>query len=303
MTRANQNKELDIILNINGNSPGLRIENDIEFTSSFVSQGENNSFHLESYNAPLSINLPIFEIQEKEKLNDEIKDEKSPTEERELYIIKKKLNNLNLTLKNPFIILNKKKKRGRAKQKRKQEGINENEDNNNKIHDKNRSDNLLTKIQVHFIKFIVQFLNEILCHLKYKQKFSNINYKFKKNVKKEFVKYLKTQTIGDIICTQKSNKYKKVLNENKNIYEQTKENKVLSKIYSENYVTFFRKIYFKSERIINLRAYGGNEKIILTDKARMFKDIIKDQEYVYKKILINCVYNNFMPYSLLFETE
>ena len=153
--------------------------------------------------------------------------------------------------------------------------------------------------------FIVQFLNEILAFLNFRERFLKLNYEFKSNVKKEFVKSLKTKTIGDIICTQISNKYKKDLYYkyyNRNIYEQTKWNKVLNKIYSQNYLLFFRKIYFKSESKINLNEFGLNKEIILSDKAQMYKDLVEEEEYFYKKNIINCVNHHFFP-GTLFTTE
>ena len=121
---------------------------------------------------------------------------------------------------------------------------NEIKDNINKvkIHDKNSSDNLLIKIQVHYISFIVSFINEILKNLNYKQRFFKLDYKFKKNVKKEFVESLKTQNIGDIICNEISDKYdKKKYNKKNNIsiYNEVKNDEILRKIFSENYLLLF----------------------------------------------------------------
>ena len=302
MSKTNQNNELFEISKINGNMPGLRKENEFNFISPYISRSGNNVFNLESYDASLNFNFPIFDFQEKGKINISTTDEKSPTEERELYLIQR-INNFSISPLKLFTTLNK-KRRGRPKQKGKQEEINKNEDKDYiKIHDKYRSDNVLRKIQVHYLTFIVLFLNEILAFLNFKQTFRKFSYKFKMNVKKEFVNSLKTKTIGDIICTQRSNKYKCDLNHNKKIYEETRGNKILKNLYSENYMTLFRKIYFKSEKIINLREYGLNTKIILSDDVRMFKDLIKNKDNVYKVNINNSAKHNFMINSLLFKTE
>ena len=50
-----------------------------------------------------------------------------------------------------------------------------------KVHDKNATDNLLRKVQVHYLSFIVSFLNEILKALNYKQRFFQLNYRMKQN--------------------------------------------------------------------------------------------------------------------------
>ena len=246
MSRPNHNNELDEISNIIGNTPGLRKEDSIPY----ISWSENNTFHLESNNTSFYLNFPIFRHPEERNKNNTIEDEKSPTEERKLYLIEK-FNNLRISPSRPFTILNK-KRRGRVKRERYQDELNEEENEDNdyiKIHDKNTADNLLRKIQVHYLNFIVQFLNEILAFLNFRERFLKLSYEFKSNIKKEFVKSLKTKTILEIICTQISNKYKKDLYYNRNIYEQTKWNKVLNKIYSQNYLLFFRKIYFKSKNL------------------------------------------------------
>ena len=303
MNRPNQNNELDEISNINGNISGLRTEDNLNFISPYISSSESNAFRLESNNDSFYFNLPIFYIQEEEKKNNTKKDEKSLTEERDLYLIQNLTKRL--SPRKPFKTLIK-KKRGRPKQERKQKEIYEKDNEGNdyiKIHDKHTADNLLRKIQVHYLTFIIKFLNEILKFLNLEQKFLNLAYEFKSSVNIKFFNSLKTKTIRDIICTQISAKYKKVaLNINENIYEQTKLNKILNKIFSENYLLFFRKIYFKSERIINLKEYGLNQKLILSEKAKMYKDLIENKDYVYKRNLKDCVNRHFFSDSL-FTTE
>ena len=139
----------------------------------------------------------------------------------------------------------KKTKRGRERKIKE----NENENKKEKIHDKNTSDNLIRKIQVHYLSFIVSFLNDILKNLNYKTKFLNLNYEFKINIKKEFVESLKKKTIGEIISNEISIKYKgKEKNFNKNLYEKIKNNKVLNKIFENNYIKLFKNIYYKIKK-------------------------------------------------------
>ena len=77
------------------------------------------------------------------------------------------------------------------------------------------------------------------------------------------------------------------LNINENIYEQTKLNKILNKIFSENYL---------------LKEYGLNQKLILSEKAQIYKDLIGKEDYVYKRDLKDCVNRHFFSNSL-FSTE
>ena len=160
---------------------------------------------------------------------------------------------------------------------------------------------------MHYISFIISFANEILLYFNYKKKFRKLAYNFKRNVKKSFCKSLKTKDIGEIIIQNPiSDKYKldkgNNLNENINflIYNQIKENEILRKIFSENYLILFRKIYYPSRKKINLREYGIDKNIVLSDKVEMFEDLLKkielsDSKEEYKKKVYNCVIKNFLP--------
>ena len=59
-----------------------------------------------------------------------------------------------------------------------------------KYHDINSTDNIQRKIQVHYLSFIISFLNDILKKLKYKQKFFKlwIQTKCKKRIRGIFKK-------------------------------------------------------------------------------------------------------------------
>ena len=52
-----------------------------------------------------------------------------------------------------------------------------------KIHDKYTIDNILRKIQVHYLNFLVEFINEILKYLGFKQRLFSLDYNFKKKCK------------------------------------------------------------------------------------------------------------------------
>lgn len=189
-----------------------------------------------------------------------------------------------------------KKKRGRGKKT--------NMENNEKTHDKFSTDNLLRKIQVHYLTFIINFINIILKRLNYEQRFFKINYEIKKNVNKKNFDSLKNKTIGEILCNKISVKYKKQNeNVNKEIYEQIKDNEILKNIFSENYLKLFKKIYYKSNKIINLKEYGLEEEIILTKPVKMFKDLLNDNEASdinkeYRKNIAECAAQNYLPDSI-----
>ena len=91
---------------------------------------------------------------------------------------------------------------------------------------------------------------------------------------------------------------------NRNILEKikeknNKENEVIINILSENYFDFFWKIYYKNNKIINLKEYGLDKEIILSDKVIMYKDLLKKNEKLdpnenYNNNINNCVNNNFI---------
>jgi len=168
--------------------------------------------------------------------------------------------------------LKKKRKRGRPKT------INRNEQKYDKIHDKNQTDNLLRKIQVHYFSFIVLFLNDILRILKYKRKFCQLKYEYKSNINKDFVESLKEHNIGEIICKEISSKYKyKDQNINKLLYDKIKGNIVMKKILEIKYLKLFD-IYYESNKKISLKEYGINKEIILTNKVKMYNDLLQKQK-------------------------
>jgi hypothetical protein len=235
---------------------------------------------------------PFFQFYLDEKENDSIalkiseeKKEKSIPK----FIIQKDSNSL----------INKKRKRGRQKSEEASK-----KEKNKRIHDKNCSDNVLRKLQNHYISFILSFLNCILTNLKYEEnkRFLKLDYNFKKKIKKENVKSLKNKTIGDIISNKISRKYKYEREDfNKQLCDEIKLNdSVLRDILSENYLLFFKKIYYKSINKISFGEYGLNKEIILPKKVKMYKDLLKDNEdkdsYNFDSKKINkCVARNFIP--------
>ena len=237
-----------------------------------------------------SIFCPIFEIKETLKKTTLDEEEKTADAQYNLYQVPQ-LKNTQTKSHVKFISQqNTQKKRGRK-----------NNGTSTKIHDKNTIDNVLRKIQVHYLSFIVSYINEILQILGYKERFFNLDYMFKRDINKKNVSFLNKQNIGAIICYKKSHKYK--INEKTNIciYEQIKQkkDKVLTNIFSENYVELFWKIYYQSSKTINLKEYGLEKEISLSKKVKMFEDLLKkskDSETAfeqYKKNLINCAKGYF----------
>ena len=264
-------------------------ESQLNFTSEFSEKCKISQNH--DSNSNISLFLGNKEIKD---INDK---DITENEKNNLYFVKN-LKKIQKEKSVKFII--KKKKRGREKKK-----------NLKKIHDKHTIDNVLRKIQVNYMSFLISFINEILKNLKYKEKFCKLDYKIKQNVNNKFFESLKTKNIGEIICSEISGKYKKDgKKNNKDILEKikkkknnkeinNKENEAIINILSENYFDFFRKIYYKSSKLINLEEYGLDKEITLSDKVKMYKDFLNknkelDKSEDYNNNINNCVKNKYI---------
>ena len=193
------------------------------------------------------------------------------------------------------------KKRGSTGRKKKKD-INMNKNNEikekEKFHDKNKVDNLIRKIQVHYMSFIRSFLTEIIKHLKIVKQFLEIDYNIKKDVHKKNLKELKEKTIGEIISCEIISKYKNnEKNYNKIIVDDLSKDEVLRNKLSQNYMSFFKEVYYQSNNKINLKRYGADEEIILSNKVEMYRDFIKNNDFDFIHImeLNRCVAKYFYP--------
>ena len=166
-------------------------------------------------------------------------------------------------------------------------------------HNKFSADNIQRKIQVHYQSFILNWINDILESCGNKEKFKNISYENKKKVNKSQFNKLKNSTIGDIISQQISDKYKKVDKDyNSNLYKYLKTYKFLEKIFNINYLAFFRMFYMKNEKIVDLKIFGIEKVITLSDKTETYYDNLenlkKEEDEKYIKEFEKCLKNNYL---------
>ena len=152
------------------------------------------------------------------------------------------------------------KKRGRkAKGKNK----------NKKTHTNTREDNLLTKIQIHFFNFVINFCNDALKEECPNSKafFQKINYENKKNVKYSYTSSLKEASIKYLLKMDISIKHKKCGSSyNKDLLEKIESSSPsLSKLFEMKYLELFEKYYNKGNPL-NEIVYEN--KIIKLEKAK-----------------------------------
>jgi hypothetical protein len=176
--------------------------------------------------------------------------------------------------------------------------------NNGKEHGKYDEDNIVRKIQVSYINFIIDFINEALKGIGRKDlKFIPLDYLFKRVVNKKQRNFLKSHSVEEVIQSKTSPKYKtKDKNVNKEICEKIKEEKIyiMSSLLKTNFFFFFDKIYYKKARRINLKDFGLVDLEINLDNLELYEDLLlknkKDIHFEkYRKKIDFCVKKYFLP--------
>ena len=156
---------------------------------------------------------------------------------------------------------------------------------NKKIHSAFDDDNILRKIQVHYISFITSFINDIIYNFTKSETvplFKKIDYKLKKDVSQDFFKKLKTLKISDIIQMRPSPKMK-IHHEsvNQDIYNQICNILPFMKEFlDQNYLTLFKIYLGKRDKIFIV----NGKKINISEKTKIFIDLIQKNK-VYKEKL------------------
>lgn len=195
----------------------------------------------------------------------------------------KKIININLSDNKQNI--NIKKKRGRKlgeKAKRKYK---------RKTHTRNDDDNILSKLQVHFMKFILNISNDakrqVLKEAK-KLYFKDIDYKIKKNISYTFFEKIKYYKIKDILQMPISSKYRNYKeNYNQKVYNLNVNKSVwLQEFYEMDYMTLFKKYYNNAEKLNKLNFKGKD--IILSKNTKSLKDLIESNLDLKEKIIKVC---------------
>ena len=247
-----------------------------------------------------NVPVPYYFLNEEENKNNIFEEEKSEKDLNKLYFVNTEDNKqykhsnifeVRIEKENNKSLIKKKRKRGRQIENL----------NSKRCHYSYCTDNLICKIQVNYISFIISFLNEILEILNYKERFYELDYNFKKQVNQKYLNEMKEKSIRDIISNKISEKYKnKDKYSNRILCEKLKEDKKLNKLLSDDYLNLFEKIYLKSQTKINLEEYGLDKEIILSNKVKMFNSLLlkvedKDTLQRYLENIINVIKKNFLP--------
>lgn len=170
---------------------------------------------------------------------------------------------------------------------------NNNDIENRKVRRRNRKedfDNILVKIQVHFINFIINVSNDIIKFIFKKQKYSfkQIDYKYKRNASFENFNKLKEVPIKEILSKEISSKYKLIpKSTNSNILSiVTSSTQWLNNFFNINYLEFFS-IYYNNCKPLKKIEFQGN-KIFLSPKTKSFYALLRKNKSL-KELIISVV--------------
>ncbi len=173
--------------------------------------------------------------------------------------------------------------------------------NGEKPHDKDARDNILRKIQVHYLTFIVDFMNDLLNHLGYNYEFIDIDYNIKKDIRKKSFSLLKKKNIGEILCQEISPKFRTQKKENNYIiYDKVKSDEVVNYFFSQNFMKLFKEVYLKNKRNINEKGFHFQ----LSEKVQTFDDLLNktkayDDKNEYKKKVDEVIKNNYLNHFVI----
>ena len=162
---------------------------------------------------------------------------------------------------------------------------------NKKEHAADEWDNVLRKIQVHFLNFIISFLNDIIYnHLKKKDKFFlKFSYSAKENIKFEHVEKLKKYNIKELIENlDVSSKYKsKKLEETENInmrkLKDLSEYNWFNEFINKNILELFE-IYYNNKKPLESIYFNGKEIVNLKEAKNFYFLLQKYKKYEEKLI-------------------
>ena len=162
-------------------------------------------------------------------------------------------------------------------------------------HDANTFDNILRKIQTHFLSFMISFINDCIKSLHENKRMNlkknniliisyywiikqRINYAEKRKIKKEYLEKIKNATINEFIQnTDISIKYKRC-NKDINKINLTKLSKIpfFKNLFEMNFLELFYLYYNKSQPFDKLFLF--NKTINLSENTKPFYNLLKAEE-------------------------
>lgn len=167
-----------------------------------------------------------------------------------------------------------------------------------KYHDKYAYDNILKRLNVHFLNFIIIFVNEILskCNLLNKskdEKFYDINGGYKKTLNKNEFYNLRKKTIAQILILENNKKFSNK-NRNKELLNRIMKNNhtILKKILFKRYIDIFKEVYYQNKKDIIYEGLSIKLNIIFDD---FLEKVNAKEDILYKKRIDEVIKRYYFP--------
>ena len=149
-------------------------------------------------------------------------------------------------------------------------------------------DNIISKIQVHFLNFMISFINDsINGFFKYQKfKFLNFSHKEKSKVTVDYLNEMKNSTIGELLLKMNiSSKYKrcKDININRNNLKQLEQNPFFESLFKIKYLDLFSKYHNNKQPPKEL--FINDKKIILSNNTKTFSELLEKNKELKNDII------------------
>ena len=158
------------------------------------------------------------------------------------------------------------------------------------VHDDWSNDNITSKIQIHYLNFIISFLNDCVFSFFGKKKFifKNIDYKEKSKVTKAHLEKMKHSTILDILKNiDISDRYKNYSkNTNKMNVEALIKNPYFRYIFEKNFLEFFKEYYNEGKPLKEFTIF--DKKIILSEETESFYSLLEENKEQKDHLIFFC---------------
>ena len=146
------------------------------------------------------------------------------------------------------------------------------------VHSSSSIDNIISKIQIHFLNFLISFINDSIKGFYGYQKFEflNFSHKEKSKVSFDYLNEMKNSTIGELLLNINiSSKYKrnKGININKNNFEQLEQNPFFKSVFNIKFLALFSK-YFNNQLPLN-EILVEDMKISLSPNTKSFSELLE----------------------------
>jgi len=145
-----------------------------------------------------------------------------------------------------------------------------------KEHSSSSTDNIICKIQTHFLTFVISFVNDsVKRFFKYpKYKFADFAHKEKSKVSFDYLDEMKNSTIGDLLIKMTiSPKFKCCKDNNINNLKQLEQISFFQSLFNIKFLDLFSKYYNDKQPLKELLINGV--KINFSSKTRSFSELLQ----------------------------